>query len=127
MALFEFNKKKRPSCILHIDDSRWVRIPVSVILRRHFGMRVLEASSGPEGIKIAQAEQPDLIILDVMMPQVDGFQTLADLKNNVRTKDIAVLMCSARDHTRDVNIAIRLGALGYIAKPIDETELITKV
>jgi twitching motility two-component system response regulator PilH len=126
----EFWKKeypKKPICVLHIDDSKWVRIPVSVLLRRHFGMRVLEAENGPDGIRLAEEEHPDLIILDVMMPQMDGFDTLARLRTVARTKDIPVLMCTARDLTRDVNTALRLGALGYITKPIQEDHLVSKV
>lgn len=127
MGLFNFNKKKNRICVLHIDDSRWVRIPVSVLLRRHFGMRVLEADNGPEGVRIAETEQPDLIILDVMMPMVNGFTVLSQLKENVNTKDIPVLMCTVRDLTSEVNVALRLGALGYLTKPIEEELLVNKV
>src|SRR5262249_7395845 len=110
-------KKESPLCALHIDDSRWVRIPVSVILRRHFGMRVLEAASGHEGIRLAEAAVPDIIILDIVMPQMDGFDTLAQLKANPTTKDIPVLMCTARNLAREVNMAVQLGAMGFLTKP----------
>jgi CheY-like chemotaxis protein len=124
---FNARKDEARLCALHIDDSRWVRIPVSVVLRRQFGLRVLEANSGPEGIQIALRELPDLIILDIMMPQVDGFDTLAQLKADHKTKDIPVIMCTARSQTRDVNLAIKLGALGFLTKPIEESMLIQTV
>jgi CheY-like chemotaxis protein len=120
-------KKESPLCALHIDDSRWVRIPVSVLLRRHFGMRVLEASSGQEGLELAEAAKPDVIILDIMMPQMDGFDTLAKLKANPVTKDIPVVMCTARSLAREVNMAVELGAMGFITKPIEEEALVDKI
>lgn len=116
-------KPPTPLIALHIDDSQWVRIPASVILRRHFGIRVLEASNGVDGLSLAIKEQPDLIILDVMMPQMDGFDVLVKLKEHPATKSIPVLMCTARD----VNMAVKLGVAGYLIKPIDEEQLITKV
>jgi CheY-like chemotaxis protein len=127
MPLFRFRKKSKPLCVLHIDDSRWVRIPVSVLLRRHFGMRVLEASCGQDGLQLAEAERPDLIILDIIMPQEDGMHTLAKLKANPTTKDIPVLMCTARALARDVNTALKLGAHGYLTKPIEEGILVNRV
>jgi len=130
MPLNLFGKKKpsdSPLRVLHIDDSRWVRIPVAVILRRQFGIRVLEANSGQEGVDLALAERPDLILLDVMMPQMDGFDTLIKLKENPRTKSIPVVMVTARDITREVNMALKLGAVGYLTKPIEEDLLIEKV
>ena len=124
-----FTRRKKPSNVtsLHIDDSRWVRIPVSILLRREFGMRVLEAESGLEGLKIAEQELPDLILLDVMMPQLDGFDTLQKLKDQRLTRDIPVIMCTARDNVREVNIALRLGAFAYLTKPIEEDRLIVEV
>src|SRR5262249_1167023 len=124
MSLADFWKRKkkrpRPVCVLHIDDSKWIRIPVSVLLRRQFGMRGLEASNGAEGLEIAQKERPDLIILDLMMPHMDGFDTLSKLQENEATRSIPVLMCTSRNLTRDVNMALRMGAVDYIAKPIEE-------
>jgi len=125
--LFAKRRADKKLCALHIDDSRWIRIPVSVLLRRHFGMRVLEAESGQEGLRMAEVEQPDLIILDIMMPVMDGFDTLAQLKRNERTKDIPVLMCTSREMTHDVNLALRLGAAGYLTKPVEEENLVARV
>jgi twitching motility two-component system response regulator PilH len=129
MGFFNFGKKAPPAhlCVLHIDDSRWIRMPVAIILRRHFGMRVLEANSGPEGIDIAGREKPDIILLDIVMPGMDGFDALAKLKADDKTKNIPVIMCTARDQTREVNLAMRLGAVGYLTKPIEEDALIQKV
>ncbi len=126
MDLFK-SKKKSALSALHIDDSQWVRIPVSVLLRRHFGMKVFEASSGPEGLLLAEREQPDVIILDVMMPRMDGFDTLAKLKENPQTSSIPVLMCTSRDLTREVNLAVRMGAVAYLTKPIEEDILVDKI
>src|SRR5689334_10538315 len=120
MAWFRRTKKASQVTALHIDDSRWVRIPVAILLRREFNMRVLGAENGMDGIKIAQTEIPDLILLDVMMPQMDGFDTLQQLKQHRLTKNIHVIMCTARDNVREVNIALKLGAIGYLTKPIEE-------
>jgi len=129
---FNILKRKKKNeesrlCALHIDDSRWVRIPVSVILRRHFDMRVLEAASGQEGVHLAQTAAPDIIILDIVMPQMDGFDTLTELKANPLTKDIPVIMCTARNLAREVNMAVHLGAMGFLTKPIEEAALVDKV
>src|SRR5215471_4026331 len=102
MEWFWNKRKSSQVTVLHIDDSRWVRIPVAILLRREFGMRVLEAESGVEGITIAQREIPDLILLDVMMPQLDGYDTLQQLKEHRLTKHIYVIMCTARNNTREV-------------------------
>src|SRR5579864_7043029 len=127
MKWFTRPKKSVRLTALHIDDSKWVRIPVSVLLRREFGMRVLEAGDGFEGIAIAQRELPDIILLDVMMPKLDGFDTLKKLKEHPLTKQAYVLMCTARDNAREVNIALRLGASGYLTKPIEEERLLAQV
>ncbi len=127
MAFFKSKKKPLSLSALHIDDSQWVRIPVSVLLRRHFGMKVYEANSGQEGLLLAEREQPDVIILDVVMPQMDGFDTLIKLKESPKTNSIPVLMCTARDLVREVNMAVRLGAVGYLTKPIEEDILIEKI
>ena len=127
MKWFNRPKKSAHLTVLHIDDSKWVRIPVSILLRREFGMRVLEAEDGIKGLAIAQQELPDIILLDVMMPGLDGFDTLQKLKENPRTKRAFVLMCTARDNAREVNIALSLGAYGYLTKPIEEERLVASV
>jgi twitching motility two-component system response regulator PilH len=127
MGLFGGKKEDEILTVLHIDDSRWIRMPVSVILRRKFGMRVLEADSGLEGLSVARTVLPDLIISDIMMPGMDGFEVLAALRRDPSTHHIPVIMCTARDVMRDVNTAIQLGAMGFITKPIEEEMLIAKV
>ncbi len=130
MTLSIFGKKKPPESgllVLHIDDSKWVRIPVAVLLRKHFGITVLEADNGADGIVLAQTKRPDMILLDVMMPQMDGFDTLIKLKESPKTKNIPVLMVTSRDVMREVNMALRLGAAGYLTKPIEEDRLVSKI
>lgn len=130
MRLPFFGQKKaepQTPSVLHIDDSKWVRLPVAIILQRHFGVKVMEANSGPEGLELAVSRSPTLILLDVIMPQMDGFDTLIKLKENPKTKDIPVIMVTARDIQREVAMAKKLGAADYLTKPIEENALIDKV
>ena len=106
----------RPQSVLVIDDD-----PVVVdILRTVFDgdLRILVAHSGADGILIAVQENPDLILLDVRMPDMDGYETCARLKQMAETADIPVVFLTARIEQEDEYKGLDLGAIDYIAKPI---------
>ncbi|MCS7225023.1 MAG: response regulator [Armatimonadetes bacterium] len=115
--------KKR---ILVVDDERHIVRLVQVNLERH-GYQVLTAYDGVECLEKARSDKPDLIVLDVMMPRLDGFQALQQLKDDPQTKDIPVIMLTARAQDRDVLAGYTYGADLYLTKPFNPLELISLV
>jgi len=91
------------------------------------GFRVITADRGEKGMELAIAERPDAILLDVMMPDVDGWEILGRLRNHPVTENVPVLMFTAREHTRGGKLARDLGAAAYIRKPFDAEDLINTV
>jgi DNA-binding NarL/FixJ family response regulator len=113
--------------ILHIDDEADIRevMEISLGLDPDFFTRSCE--SGPEGVKIAAEWDPDLILLDVMMPIMDGPATLSALRENPTTADIPVIFMTARAQARELDRFRSLGAVGVIAKPFDPMTLASSV
>ena len=94
---------------------------------RSFGLDVLLAGDGPSGIELAQKEQPDLILLDVQMPDMDGFQACRILKSNPKMENIPVLMVTTEDTVKFVDKGLSSGAAGYVLKPFDKAQLRSKI
>ena len=114
-----------PIKILSVDDSRTIRLIVAKAFRT-FDCTVCEASNGEEGLAMAAREKPDLIILDVMMPIMDGVTMLAKLKDDPELKTIPVIMLTAETSRDDVIHFARLGVREYLAKPFKEDQLLEK-
>ncbi|MFP4057501.1 MAG: PleD family two-component system response regulator [Candidatus Brocadiia bacterium] len=114
------------SKILVVDDERRVREMIEFRLRR-FGYEVLQAADGREALDVAAEHQPDLILLDVMMPDLDGFQVCRRLRQNDATKGIPVVMLTAKADAKDVTYAYNSGAQDYVVKPYDPLVLQQKV
>jgi DNA-binding response OmpR family regulator len=93
----------------------------------HDGYRVLTASDGQMGLTLAQAEHPDLCILDVMMPKLSGLEVLAQLRADPSTADTRVILLTARGQDADVDRGFELGANDYITKPFSPKELRRRV
>ncbi len=91
------------------------------------GYRVITALNGESGFKIAQAELPDVIILDVMMPGLDGWEICRLLLDSERTHDIPILMLTAKTETKDIIKGLELGATEYLAKPFHVEEFLVRV
>lgn len=91
------------------------------------GYNVLTAFNGKDGIKIACNNSIDLIILDVMMPDMDGYEVLSNLKNLDKTKDIPVVFFSAKTQEEEINKGIKLGAIKYFTKPFDPLTFLKEV
>lgn len=114
--------------ILIVDDQQEVRELVDVTLR--IGDYVIwQAESGDQALATARSEHPDLILLDVMMPKstFDGFEVCQQLKSDPTTKDIYIVMLTARGQGADVEMGKKVGADDYFTKPFSPLELMTKV
>jgi CheY-like chemotaxis protein len=89
--------------------------------------QIISACNGKEALEKIQGEQPDLVLLDLMMPVLDGFGVLAQLKGDPMLRDIPVIITSAANDSRSIVRGIKQGAEDYLTKPIDENLLMTKL
>ena len=112
--------------ILVIDDSMTDFLYVKNILTKG-GFQVSHAQSGEEGISMAKEQQPDCILMDVVMPKMNGFQATRALSRDVKTADIPVVMLSSKSQKTDLVWAQRQGAKDYLVKPANPKALIGKL
>ncbi len=112
--------------ILTVDDSRMIRTLVRKYLS-NLGLQIVEAADGQAGLEAAKAENPDLIILDVNMPIMDGPDMLRALRSDPANKQLKVLMLTAESSQKLVLELIKLGISDYIVKPFEEELLVKKV
>ena len=115
-----------PHKILSIDDSRTIRMIVTRTLKNHDCI-VSEASNGEEGLAAAAADKPDVILLDITMPVMDGITMLTKLREDPALKDIPVIMLTAESSRENVSHIARLGVRDYLVKPFKEEQLIEKL
>lgn len=111
--------------LLAEDDPHIARL-VAFKLEKE-GFRVTIAEDGERALERARAEPFDLILLDIMMPVLDGLQVLQELQQDPRLKGIPVVMLSAKGHERDVERALSLGAVDYVVKPFHPQKLVERV
>ena len=112
--------------ILVIDDSPTERHVLVEILNKG-GYDIITAESGEEGIEKARAEQPDLILMDVVMPGLNGYQATRTLTRDEATKHIPIIVCTSKDQETDKIWGLRQGAHDYMTKPINGDELLMKI
>lgn len=112
--------------ILIVDDSP-TEIHVYKTMLEESGHQVLSAESAEDGIKMAEAEQPSLILMDVVMPGMNGFQATRHLTRNDSTAHIPVIIVSTKDQETDKVWGLRQGAKDYLVKPIAKNDLIERV
>ena len=113
-------------CVLVVDDNP-TNLSVLVNLLRDVGMRVLVATDGESAIDQTQYVKPDLILLDVMMPGIDGFETCQRLKANVETSKIPIIFMTALSETVDKVRGLSLGAVDYVTKPFEHEEVLVRI
>jgi len=108
--------------VLVIDDEAPIRLLCRVNLEAE-KMEVLEAADGPTGLEQARAAKPDVILLDVMMPGLDGWQVAEQLLEDERTRSIPIVFLTARAEFRDRARGLDLGGIDYVTKPFNPLEL----
>lgn len=114
------------SKILIVDDSPTQRQALINILKKN-NHDVIIAEDGQQGVDMSRSEQPDLILMDVVMPGLNGFQATRHISKHETTKDIPVIMLTSKDQETDRVWAERQGAKDYIVKPAEEKELMAKI
>ena len=113
--------------ILLIDDEETIQEVVQVGIEIEAGWQVAIASSGQEGINLAQNQQPDAILLDVMMPDMDGIATLSHLKANAKTRKIPVIFLTAKTQAVEEDQFQGLGVVDVITKPFNSMTLASQI
>jgi len=112
--------------IMAVDDERHIVRLIQVNLERS-GFQVVTAFDGPDALKKVESDRPDLIVLDVMMPRMDGFEVLKRLQANPETREIPIIMLTAKAQDADVFRGWASGVSAYLTKPFNPLELITFV
>ena len=115
-----------PPTILVVDDDPVIQKLLAVNFEME-GYRVVTAGDGIEGIERVHSDRPDLVLLDVMMPRMDGIEVVRTLKADKATAGIPVILLSAKAQSTDINGGLDAGADDYVTKPFDPLELLDKV
>ena len=115
-----------PARILIVDDDRHNRLLLEVMLAPD-GYSIVSAPTGEEALVMVAQQPPDLILLDVMMPGMHGYQVVARIKSNPATKHIPVIMLSALDDRNSRMHGLSAGAEDFLTKPVNRVELCTRV
>jgi two-component system response regulator MprA len=113
-------------CLLVVDDEQSI-VDFIRLGMRYEGFRVEEASDGVSGLDLAQRTRPDLVILDVMLPGMDGIEVCRRLRANEATSHLPILMLTAKDEVRDRVLGLESGADDYLTKPFSFEELLARV
>ena len=115
-----------PETILVVDDDKTNRSLLSIILKKE-GYRVIEAEDGQDAIAKGLKTPVDLVLLDIMMPKMDGYKACRRMKEDPGTRDIPVIFLSAKAETRDKIMGLESGGADYVTKPFDKGEVLARV
>lgn len=112
--------------VLIVDDEPNIAISVDFLMRRE-GFEVLVAHDGEEGLARIRADRPDLVVLDVMMPKLDGFEVCKAVRADPALAGVRILMLTAKGRALEISKGLALGADAYFPKPFSTRELVAKV
>jgi CheY-like chemotaxis protein len=112
--------------ILLVDDQNTVLMMERVMLREA-GYQIVTAKNGAEAVQKAVAERPNLILLDVVMPEMDGFAVCKNLRSREETKAVPIILCSTRGESTNVQAGYDAGCNDYVTKPFNSVELLEKI
>lgn len=113
--------------ILIIEDEPEIRLILAMSLQHSGGFDPILACDGIEGIEMARQQMPDVILIDAMMPRLDGYATCRLIKQDDRLKDIPIIFLTAKTDRREIDLAIKAGASGYLPKPFDPLQLASQI
>ena len=125
MAEQNINENQVP-VVLVVDDNEQ-NLELLVAYLEEVDCNILKASGGIEALEIVKRTQPDLVLLDVMMPKLSGFEVCKRLKNDPGTADIPIIMVTALNELTDIERAVDSGTDDFLSKPVNKIELITRV
>ncbi|MGZ3330887.1 MAG: response regulator [Gemmatimonadaceae bacterium] len=126
IAFESSDKADKPACVLIVDDERHNRELLEIMLKPE-GFLLLSAASGEEALALIARQPPDLILLDVMMPGMSGYDVAARIKSDPTTKNIPVIMLTALDDRNARMLGLNAGAEDFLTKPVDRPELSVRV
>ncbi|WP_142811098.1 response regulator [Tepidiphilus olei] len=112
--------------ILVVDDSPTERLALTELLT-HEGYQVITAENGDQALALARTESPDLVLMDVVMPGINGYQATRQLQRDAATKHIPVIICTTKGQEADRVWGLRQGAVAYLVKPLDEAALLAAI
>jgi len=117
----------KPKKILIVDDSKVAAMTQQLIVRSLSGCEVIIAEDGIKGVEKAVAEQPDLILMDVVMPRMNGFDACRLIRGHEVTESIPIIMVTTRSERANVDEGFASGCNDYVFKPIDAVQLLEKI
>lgn len=112
--------------VLIVDDSPTETYKLTTMLEKN-GHSVITAENGEAGVQVAKAEKPDLVLMDIVMPGLNGFQATRQLSKAPETENIPVIMVTTKDQETDRVWGMRQGAKAYLTKPVDEKSLLSSM
>jgi len=124
--MVEDNSDKGEPSVLVVDDNQQ-NLELLLAYLEDVDCKTLSANDGAEALEIVKTSSPDLILLDVMMPRMSGFEVCRRIKNDPKTTDIPVIMVTALNELGDIERAINSGTDDFLSKPINKWELVTRV
>lgn len=109
--------------VLIVDDSPTEAHKLTTVLEKH-GHKVMAVSSGESGLEVARQQRPDIILMDIVMPGLNGFQATRQLSKSAATSSIPIVIVSSKDQETDRVWGMRQGARAYLTKPVAESQLL---
>jgi CheY-like chemotaxis protein len=120
------NQQNKPAVILVVDDNR-ENLELLEAYLEDIECRTIAAYDGPEALEIVKNDKPDLILLDIMMPKMSGFEVCRRVKNDPATNHIPIIMVTALNEFGDMQRAVDCGTDDFVSKPVNKIELLTRV
>ena len=112
--------------VLIVDDSPTEMYKLTGMLEKH-GHQVLKAENGADGVALARQEKPDAVLMDIVMPGLNGFQATRAISRDPDTRAIPIILCTSKSQETDKIWGMRQGARDYIVKPVNKDELLEKI
>ncbi len=116
-----------PTKILIVDDSSTTLLMEEMLLKKYTNFEVLQARNGQEAVEMALAEQPSLILMDVIMPKMDGFAACREMRRQEKLREIPIILVTSRGEPQNIEMGFESGCSDYLTKPIESQELLQMV